>query len=175
MKQFIIKISKILILLMLILYLILLVKLIVLKDGLGYSLHMVRGHLSMSEKLKSANFIPFSAIYNTLKEPSNFSLRLDNNLIGNILAFGPLGFLLPIVFNNFKKLKNTLIAAILLSVCFETIQLVFSFGACDIDDVILNLLGALIGFGIYKILNKKHKNLFNRLTIFNNNLNTFNK
>lgn len=68
-----------------------------------------------------------------------------------------MGFLVPILFNYCKKFKNTFFIAMLVSVSIELIQLLFNLGSCDIDDLILNVLGSMLGFAFYKILRGKIK------------------
>lgn len=68
------------------------------------------------------------------------------NIFGNILLFVPFGILLPFIFRKLQSIWRFLLwfaAAILL---VETLQLFTLRGACDIDDLILNTLGAFIGF-----------------------------
>jgi len=75
-----------------------------------------------------------------------------NNLVGNIIMFIPLGILLPWVYN--KRFKQVLVFGALASVAIELIQYLNMFAGyyryVDIDDVILNTLGAIIGYWIYK-------------------------
>ena len=79
-----------------------------------------------------------------------FCLR---NTFGNIGLFVPLGMLLPLVSRRFQSLKRVLLLGLCASLMIETIQFVLRFvgspRAVDIDDVILNTLGAGVGFVIY--------------------------
>ena len=79
---------------------------------------------------------------------------LRNNL-GNIALFLPLGILLPLLFRRIHSLKRVVLTAALVSLSIETIQFFSAFfgnsRAVDIDDVLLNTLGACIGFGIYAV------------------------
>ena len=77
------------------------------------------------------------------------------NLAGNVVMFVPLGFLLPKVSARQRKLWRTMLTTALLVMLVEMVQLFSLRGSCDVDDVILNVLGAVIGYGIYKILGKK--------------------
>lgn len=76
------------------------------------------------------------------------------NLIGNIVMFIPFGIFLPLLFR--KKLVQVALIAAASSCLIETIQyLNMSLGYyryVDIDDVILNTFGAIIGYWIYKLL-----------------------
>ena len=73
------------------------------------------------------------------------------NAFGNIALFLPLGILLPLA-TKFRSLKQVMLVALLLSFSIEAIQFALRFignaRAVDIDDVILNTLGALLGFVI---------------------------
>ena len=88
----------------------------------------------------SINLIPFETITNYAKCVRDSSEILSFafiNLSGNIIMFIPLGFFMP------------MICIIIISV--ETIQLLAMLGSCDIDDLLFNIIGATIGFGIWKL------------------------
>ena len=72
------------------------------------------------------------------------------NLGGNIIMFIPLGLLLPLVFPRLSSLFRVLLTTATLITAVEIIQLFTLVGCCDIDDLILNVLGAAIGYGILK-------------------------
>lgn len=77
------------------------------------------------------------------------------NLVGNVIMFIPLGYLLPKVSARQRKLWRTLLTTALLIALVELLQLFSLRGSCDVDDVILNVMGAAIGYGAYKIFPKK--------------------
>ena len=60
--------------------------------------------------------------------------------IENILFFIPFGFLFPIA-----KYRISLLAGLILSIIIEIIQYIACLGLCELDDVLCNGLGALIG------------------------------
>ena len=75
------------------------------------------------------------------------------NLGGNILIFAPLGFLIPMSSKN-KVTRNFFVVtllAIMFSGTIEVIQILTKVGAFDIDDIILNTAGAIIGYIVYAI------------------------
>ena len=76
------------------------------------------------------------------------------NLGGNIIMFIPLGFLLPRVFLRLTSLSRVLLTTALLITAVEIIQLLTLVGSCDIDDLILNVIGAAIGYGLHTIVKK---------------------
>lgn len=67
----------------------------------------------------------------------------------NILFFVPFGFLFPL-----KKWKQVLLASIFTSTVIETSQYIFNLGWCEIDDVISNTTGAVIGFYLWIVFEK---------------------
>lgn len=131
-----------------VLYLVVLVNVIILKDGNALIISRGAPEVSLSQKIVGINFIPLKTIIPYLGgEPSvDIALR---NLLGNIFAFSPLGFLLPLLFKKCNKLKNIFLVAVVISFFIEAIQLIFYLGTCDIDDLILNVSGSLLGFGLY--------------------------
>ena len=74
------------------------------------------------------------------------------NLGGNIVAFMPFGFLLPMLCNRGKKLFCCTVLTALFSFLVEGIQLFSRVGAFDVDDILLNTIGGLLGFIGYEIL-----------------------
>lgn len=74
------------------------------------------------------------------------------NLVGNIAMFIPLGIVWPSVFPELNTAKKAIAAGFGTSLIIEIIQLPF-FGRCsDIDDLILNTSGYIIGYGIYRLV-----------------------
>ncbi|MCU5333881.1 VanZ family protein [Bacillus cereus] len=71
----------------------------------------------------------------------------------NIVLFMPLGFLLPTIWPQFRKMKNTVCAGFFSSLAIELNQLLNN-RITDIDDVFTNTLGAIIGYLLYKALFK---------------------
>lgn len=120
---------------------------------LSYLLILIYWMLFGFGRVKSSeymyNLIPFKTITIFLQTQSaNFISRLIN-LIGNIGVFIPFGILLPMIF---KKSKFGLL------IIFETglftleiLQLITRRGKFDIDDFILNTIGAIIGYGVYNV------------------------
>ncbi|WP_342043718.1 VanZ family protein [Bacillus sp. OTU2372] len=98
------------------------------------------------------NFVPFKTIYFYMYLADiNLIIRIEN-LVGNIIGFAPFGFILPLLSKGFQKLSKVTITTFILSLTFETIQLVFEFGSFDVDDLILNTLGGILGYIPFKIL-----------------------
>ena len=74
------------------------------------------------------------------------------NLGGNIAAFVPFGFLMPMICKRGKKVFCCTIMTELFSLAVEVIQLISKVGAFDVDDIFLNTIGGLMGFIGYEIL-----------------------
>jgi glycopeptide antibiotics resistance protein len=74
----------------------------------------------------------------------------------NIVLFMPLGFLLPTIWSQFRKMKNTVCAGFFFSLAIELNQLLNN-RITDIDDVFTNTLGAIVGYVIYRVLFKMFK------------------
>lgn len=99
------------------------------------------------------NLIPFETVvlFFRLLGSGNpgYCMHAIINLGGNILMFIPLGIFLPLLFPRLRKLHKTLLATALIITAVELTQLLTLVGSCDVDDLILNVLGAALGFGIY--------------------------
>ena len=73
------------------------------------------------------------------------------NIIGNISMFIPTGVILPILYKRLDCFWKVLLAGAGLSFVIEVIQLLFPGSVTDIDDLILNTLGVVVGYGIYAV------------------------
>ena len=79
-------------------------------------------------------------------------------LIGNMLMFIPMGIMLPLVFKNINK-KNIFVIAILITLSIEILQPIVG-RSFDIDDIIMNFIGSIIGYLAVTIFIKlKEKNI----------------
>ena len=73
------------------------------------------------------------------------------NIVGNVAAFMPFGFILPVISRRSRRWYNTVMFGFLFSLTLETLQLVFRVGSFDVDDMVLNTLGASLGFVSYRV------------------------
>ena len=74
------------------------------------------------------------------------------NLAGNIVAFAPFGFFLPMLCKIGRNVFGCVVVTAFFSLCVETVQLFTRVGAFDVDDIILNAVGGLVGFlGYYLV------------------------
>lgn len=76
------------------------------------------------------------------------------NLIGNTTMFIPLGVIWPIVYKELNTHKKVIAAGIGVSLLIEILQLPFYDRVSDIDDLLLNSLGFLIGYGLYLLVKR---------------------
>ncbi len=103
------------------------------------------------------NFVPFRTICNyiTALKCGNISPGLVlSNILGNFVLFFPFGILLPSATNI--RLRDVLPLILLIIISVELLQLITGLGSLDVDDLILNFSGAVIGFIFYLIAAKKN-------------------
>lgn len=79
-------------------------------------------------------------------------------IVMNIVLFMPIGFLAPTCLKSFRFIKSeflrVLVFCMSLSVTIEVLQLVLKRGMCETDDLTHNTLGALIGYGLYRLVER---------------------
>ena len=118
-----------------------------------------------SSVIHLVNFVPFHSIYNIyIMGYINGWLNLYYvllNLLGNLVAFVPFAILTPVLFRTQQKWYVFLPTTILTVCAIEAAQYLLWVGCTDVDDLILNLLGAMTVFGIMRI--PPIKRLINRL------------
>ncbi|MCI8551312.1 MAG: VanZ family protein [Lachnospiraceae bacterium] len=68
------------------------------------------------------------------------------NLFGNVAAFMPFGFILPMLRFSNRKWHVVTLLSLLCSLCIETVQLISMRGSFDVDDLLLNTLGGFLGY-----------------------------
>ena len=79
------------------------------------------------------------------------------NVIGNTAMFIPLGIVWPVCFKQLNSHRKVIAAGVGTSLLIEILQLPFYDRVSDIDDLMLNSLGFLIGYGIYLLVKKSKK------------------
>ena len=105
----------------------------------------------VKHRFAKANLEPFTTIklfYNSNRLRTGYKV---GNLAGNVAGFIPLGILLPLLF-GFRRGIVAVTAVFLVSLGFEMAQLFFALGIFDVDDLILNTAGGLIGYSMYWIV-----------------------
>ena len=108
----------------------------------------------------SYNFIP--TIYKIIIGEHTLDSWGKAMIVGNFLMFIPMGIFLPLCFKNINK-KNIFKYAVLIPFAIEVLQLVAG-RSFDIDDLVMNFLGIVIGYFIVELV-KKLKCLINVKTL----------
>lgn len=145
-----------------ILYLLLLMKVIIFKYPFAELLQIAGAWKKevFWEGLSGANFKLFRMIKFYIRNWDNKGINSFGNLIGNIIAFIPLGYLMPRLHKIFENLFVCMATALLFILGIELFQLFSAFGIFDVDDILLNGLGTFIGylcFVLMKLLAKENK------------------
>lgn len=112
----------------------------------------------IQESIKSINIIPFIGILGILSEGA---VRGLVNILGNVFMFMPLGFCVALLSPKEKMTKYTVLTGAGVSLTVEIIQ-VFAIRSMDINDIILNTLGAFLGLKLLNLLEKHFYNFFSR-------------
>jgi len=90
------------------------------------------------------SFVPFRNIGGQLAQ--GLERPEARQVLGNVVLFVPLGFLLPLAVRTFARAWATLVVAAGLSLLIEIAQAILPSHSTDVDDVILNTAGAALGF-----------------------------
>lgn len=118
---------------------------------------------------RSINVMPFDSIrqYIFVQNDVGQMRLVDMNIWGNILMFVTVGIYIATLFSQLR-ISRQLVFSIAISIWIELMQFIFARGATDIDDVILNMCGAVIGLSVYRIcllLFKTPTKVFNSIAI----------
>ena len=105
------------------------------------------------------NLIPFATIRSYIKYSGIFHALL--NILGNVVLFIPIGFIFPLILIRYRDLKRIAVLSISISLFIEFIQF-FVGRSCDIDDLILNFVGGIIGYTIFCFASDKLKFILGR-------------
>ena len=126
----------------------LLVKLMVFKDvpviRIGHMMFAFGG----TESGHPPNFIPFATIASYLAGEKGLLIGAVN-LVGNIALLVPVGVLLPLIYSRISWSASALLG-VLAGLAIEILQSILQIGIFDIDDVILNALGVVAGYALYR-------------------------
>jgi glycopeptide antibiotics resistance protein len=118
-------------------------------DQLQHSPH------NIGRTMQWGNFIPLATILNTFDNLTSHTLL---NLGGNIALFLPYGMLLRLQSGGRRiSLLHVLIRSLGLSLLLECAQAILSIGTFDVDDLILNTLGGVIGYSMLRLFVHKKK------------------
>lgn len=125
-------------------------------------LELVLKHPQLLEgRLQQANFQPFYTIGESLNGQKTSGIQWLN-LYGNILVFIPTGILVALASNK-RSISNAALVSFLLSLLLESMQLIFMMGAFDVDDLILNTLGGILGAIVIEVPRSLRQGRFRRI------------
>ena len=136
-----------------IVYCFLLTVVLFLRNGRDFSLEITKLGQRISE---NANLVPFKTINNYMNALDNrivSSSVVINNLIGNFVLFLPMGFFLPEITGKCCFIRSEALILIMILLA-EIIQLITGLGSFDVDDIILNFTGSIIGYSAFLICKK---------------------
>lgn len=107
-----------------------------------------------AERTYHYNLVPFREIKRFLVHRETLGIMaVMLNLVGNIVAFVPYGLFLPIMFPKNRSLWRIALLTFDFSFAVEVIQLVGKVGSFDVDDLMLNTLGGILGYLSFVVLN----------------------
>ncbi|GIO23448.1 VanZ family protein [Oceanobacillus sp. J11TS1] len=112
-----------------------------------YSMEIGVGH--------NYNIIPFYKLTDIILHQSLFdSLK---NIIGNIILFVPFGFMLLMKYPRVGTVLKATVIGTICSIFIECAQIIYPYRWTDIDDVILNTIGTLIGASLFMAVKMRIK------------------
>lgn len=127
--------------------------------------HAVDGVPYLDQVRENYNLMPFHTIGNYWHILTNKAYYLAKwgyeqylqqvqvgvvNLVGNVVMFIPLGYFIPRVGKKCRRFFRCMLLVAVLILAVELLQLVTLLGSCDIDDLLLNILGAAMGYILWK-------------------------
>ena len=121
-----------------------------------YILFLSRGaniHYTYAQYFRQfTNFIPFRTIVEYIDRYNNGFRNLSVvNLLGNFVLFMPMGALLPCVIRKLDRFWKVTLTVLGMVVMVEIVQGILRVGSVDIDDVLFNVIGAMIGYGLIRL------------------------
>lgn len=130
---------------------------------LAYLLFLAPSFGRTASVVREYNLVPFKTIKNYIRYRAYVNTEtLVINIIGNVVAFMPMGFFIPILFRNKRSLIEVLFFSSLISLIAEFMQYRFVVGSFDVDDIILNTLGGIIGYILFSMIYGIYKKLRNK-------------
>ena len=123
--------------------------------GLCYFLFFAEnyGRVTGLEKYRY-NLVPFREIERFWKYRRELGIHSFHNLAGNILGFMPAGFFIPMLWKEKRNFFYTVCMTFQLSLQAEILQLIFRVGSFDVDDLLLNTFGGILGYLLLILLKK---------------------
>ena len=101
------------------------------------------------------NLVPFREIERFWTYRHELGIHSFYNLAGNILGFVPAGFFIPVLLKGKRGFLFTTCSILQMSLHVEILQLIFRVGSFDVDDLILNTLGGMLGYLLLKLISSR--------------------
>lgn len=104
----------------------------------------------MNHRIETHDHVNFT-LFDTINRYSKF----DKQVFGNFIMLFPLGIYLPLLYRKLRKPYGffaILLISFFVSVGIEVLQLATNYRSTDVDDIMLNTMGACLGFIIYQLI-----------------------
>ncbi|QOS97799.1 VanZ family protein [Brevibacterium sp. JNUCC-42] len=112
-----------------------------------FLLHSVRLH----SPYYGVNLIPFDTISTFLMNYDHYNSDiLVKNLLGNIIIYIPMGIFMPLLFTTMNSMKKVVVFTVIFSLVINILQVTTKIGVFDIDDIMLNVVGGVIGYVLFR-------------------------
>ena len=106
--------------------------------------------------LSTVNLVPFRTMFSYIRV-NEYVSGWDSvslvNLLGNVFVFSPIGIFIPLLWERMRSISKIVLIGLAVTCFIETFQY-FIGRSSDIDDIILNTVGVLIGYFVYVGLRK---------------------
>ena len=102
------------------------------------------------------NLIPLSTVIHDIKqiaEGNNTALYI-RNFFGNTMLIFPFGVFLPYLTERYRSAKRILVLFVCIIITVELSQLLLRVGSVDTDDLIMNVIGGMAGYGVYRSMHR---------------------
>ncbi len=110
------------------------------------------GRVGFAEREYHYNVVPFREIKRFWIYREQLGVfAVVTNLLGNVVGFVPFGFILPLIVRRARGFFLITLLGFALSLFVEVVQLITKVGCFDVDDLILNTLGAAVGYILFAV------------------------
>lgn len=107
------------------------------------------------------NLIPFQEIRRYLLYPEILgSFAVMTNLVGNVVGFLPFGAILPVLHRKLRSFWKILLLSLEFSAMIEVTQLITRVGSFDVDDIILNTVGGVLGYFLFVFCDRLRRSYY---------------
>lgn len=107
------------------------------------------------------NLVPLREIRRYLQYPEILgTYAVATNLVGNVIGFLPFGAILPVLRRSVCSFWKVTLLSFEFSALIEVTQLITKVGCFDVDDIILNTLGGMLGYGIFSVCDGLRRKIY---------------